>query len=110
LRIDTRVKNANDLGLPFIVTEFGACLDSDACVEEVSYVAEACDRHRVGWAYWQFKNYGDFTTSAGTGSQGFYNNDEKKTLQVRKVKAMARTYLLYTQGVLNHMNFNRKNG
>jgi len=68
LRIDTRVKNANELGLPFIMTEFGACLNSSVCVEEISAVVEACDRHRVSWTYWQFKKSGDFTTSAFKGS------------------------------------------
>jgi hypothetical protein len=33
------------------------------------------------------KNFADLTTSAGTGSEGFYNNDG--TLQDGKVKALA---------------------
>ena len=37
------------------------------------------------------------TTSAGTGSEGFYNKDG--TLQDWKVKALARSYLMATQGV-----------
>ncbi len=58
----------------------------------------------MGWAYWEFKNYEDLTTSAGTGSEGFYNPDG--TLQAWKVKAMARTYLMFTQGtpLLNKFN------
>ena len=43
------------------------------------------------------------TTSAGTGSEGFYNQDG--TLQDWKVKALARSYMPYTQGVLQSMTF-----
>ena len=43
------------------------------------------------------------TTSAGTGSEGFYNADG--SLQDIKVKALARSYLQYTQGDLNSMSF-----
>jgi hypothetical protein len=44
------------------------------------------------------------TTSAGTGSEGFYNDDG--TLITEKVKALARTYMPVTQGKLDSMNFN----
>ena len=57
----------------------------------------------VGWAYWQYKTYADLTTSAGTGSEGFWNQDG--SLQDYKVKALARSYLPYTQGKLSHMFF-----
>jgi endoglycosylceramidase len=57
-------------------------------------VTEVSDAHLAGWAYWEFKNFEDLTTSAGTGSEGFYNNDG--SLQAWKVKAMARTYLMFT--------------
>jgi hypothetical protein len=49
------------------------------------------------------KNFADLTTSAGTGSEGFYNNDG--TLQAGKVKALARTYMQATQGTLKNMKF-----
>lgn len=65
---------------------------------EVGLVADACDDHLVGWAYWQFKNYWDLTTSAGTGSEGFYNTDG--SLQQHKVMAISRSYMPYTQGRL----------
>jgi len=57
----------------------------------------------VGWAYWEFKTYKDLTTSAKTGSEGFYNNDG--TLQDYKVKALARTYNMLSQGTLKYQNF-----
>ena len=93
-RIGTRVEDAEKYGLPLFISEFGACMDSDACVQEIESVTDICDDNLVGWAYWQFKNYADLTTSAGTGSEGFYNFDG--TLQTKKVKALTRTYLQYT--------------
>ena len=74
-RIATRAQDAKDLGIPLIVSEFGACFDSDECAREISQVADECDKVLAGWAYWEFKNYKDLTTTAGTGSEGFYNND-----------------------------------
>ena len=73
-----------------MITEFGACTSSDACVQEINAVADTCDENLVGWAYWEFKKYYDVTTTAGSTSEGFYENDG--TLQVNKVKALSRTY------------------
>jgi endoglycosylceramidase len=66
-------------------------------------VCDVADEHLVGWAYWQFKYYEDLTTSAGTGSEGFYNQDG--SLQEWKAKALARSYPMFTQGVLKTLNF-----
>ena len=52
-------------------------------------MCDVADEHLVGWAYWQFKYYEDLTTSAGTGSEGFYNQDG--SLQEWKAKALARS-------------------
>jgi endoglycosylceramidase len=89
--VGTRAQDAERYNVPLIISEFGACLNSSACVQEINAVGDVCDNHLSGWAYWQFKNFADLTTSAGTGSEGFYNNDG--TLQSEKVKALARTYL-----------------
>ena len=43
------------------------------------------------------------TTSAGTGSEGFWNQDG--TLQDFKVKALSRSYMPYTQGTLTSIFF-----
>ncbi len=107
-RLKQRSEDAKRLGNPLIYTEFGACMDTEACVMEITAVTDTLDSHMVGWAYWQFKTYADLTTSAGTGSEGFYNNDG--TLQDMKVKALARTYLPYTQGVLTNNIFNSTTG
>lgn len=73
-----------------MVTEFGACYDSDACAQEINQVLDECDKVLAGWAYWQFKIYKDLTTTAGIGAEGFYNQDG--SLQHKKVKALSRSY------------------
>ena len=86
-----------------MITEFGACLTEGPCSQEINQVGDVADENLVGWAYWQFKTYADLTTSAGTGSEGFWNQDG--TLQAYKVKALARSYMPFTQGILSSMNF-----
>lgn len=106
LRVDTRAEDAKGLQIPFIISEFGACLDSDVCAREITQVGEVADAVLAGWAYWQFKIFQDITTTAKTSSEGFYNQDANSTLQNKKVKAIARTYLQKTQGTLLSMTFN----
>jgi hypothetical protein len=74
-RIGTRQNDAVRLGVPMIISEFGACLDSQECVTEITQVADVCDENLAGWAYWEFKPFHDITTSAGDKSEGFYNKD-----------------------------------
>jgi hypothetical protein len=100
-RISTRAEDARKLGVPLIISEFGACLDSDVCAREIDQVAQACDDmiyHVSGWAYWQFKTYKDLTTSAGDKSEGLWNKDG--TLQQGKLKALTRPYARYAQGYI----------
>lgn len=96
--IGKRSEDAERLGVPLVITEFGACFTDEACTQEIQNVATAADDNLVGWAYWQFKTYADLTTSAGVHSEGFYNQDG--TLQEYKVKALARSYMPLTQGNL----------
>jgi len=48
------------------------------------------------------------TTSAGTGSEGFYHLDANQEWKLTdwKVKALSRTYLMATQGVLIKHKYN----
>ena len=102
-RVGTRSEDAEIYGIPLFISEFGACLNSSSCVMEITALADVCDEFLTGWAYWQLKNFADLTTSAGTGSEGFYNNDG--TLQEGKVKALTRSYMMSTQGILSSMQF-----
>lgn len=103
-KMNKRTENAKALGIPLVLTEFGACTQTTECVTEVTQVADASDSVlSSGWAYWQFKYFNDITTTAGTGSEGFYNPDG--TLQIRKVKALSRTYVKHAQGTIKAMKF-----
>jgi len=96
-------QDAKGLGIPLMITEFGACTEVDPCITEVTQVTDLADEYLASWAYWQFKTFHDITTQAGTSSQGFYNPDG--SLQTKKVKALARTYTQYAQGTLLNMHF-----
>lgn len=102
-KLGLRYADAKAYGIPMIVSEFGACLDSEVCVTEISQVADLSDQYLYGWAYWQFKTYQDLTTSAGEASEGFWNADG--TLQDKKVKALSRTYIQAAQGAIQQMRF-----
>jgi endoglycosylceramidase len=109
-RVTSRKLDADALGVGLIISEFGACFNTENCVAEIQGVTNACDSNLAGWAYWMFKQFGDFTTSGQsdlTGGEGFYVNN---TLQTGKVKALARTYLPFYQGVPEYINFNAKTG
>ena len=86
------------------MSEFGACMGGPTCAYEIESMTSACDEYLASWAYWQFKKLGDLTTTAGTGSEGFYNDDG--ALQTEKIRALTRTYLPATQGTLLKLNFN----
>ena len=78
-------------------------MDSENCAREIDQVAEVSDQELASWAYWEFKPFHDLTTSAGDRSEGFYNNDG--SLQISKVKALARTYIKAAQGKILRQQF-----
>lgn len=106
VKVAVRSADAKKVNVPLIISEFGACMGGDTCIVEITGLLDAADNHLTGWAYWQYKKLGDLTTTAGTGSEGFYNDDG--TLQDAKIAALARPYLPNTQGTLQSVNYNRK--
>jgi endoglycosylceramidase len=104
-KLDVRSEDAEKLGVPLLITEFGACKNTDNCYEEISGATDAMDDHLVSWAHWQYKGFGDFTTT-GSLTEGVYNQDG--TYQDLKVKALARTYVPLSQGVPQSMHFDRE--
>ena len=91
MKVAQRLTDAKRLHIPLIFSEFGACLGGETCVTEITGLTKACDDNLASWSYWQFKKYGDLTTTAMTGNEGFYNEDG--SLQQDKVKALTRTYI-----------------
>lgn len=74
-KLAKRAEDAERLGVPLFISEFGACFSDGPCTQEIGMLADEADANLVGWAYWQFKIYEDLTTSAGTHSEGVYNAD-----------------------------------
>ena len=101
-------KQANDIGIPVIVTEFGACSSSKACYYEMIGFEKAADKYLTSWAYWMYKAYHDHTTTAAENEEGIFNEDG--TLQSLKEKALSRTYIQYYQGLPLEVFFNDETG
>lgn len=79
-------------------------MDTEQCATELNQVLDESDRNLAsGWAYWQYKNYKDLTSTSGSRPEGFFNNDG--SLQGIKVKALSRTYLKSTQGTIKARKF-----
>jgi len=89
-------QQAADLGIPFIVTEFGACSSSLACYHEMKNVVSAAEESLVSWLYWNYKPYGDFTTTADSKYEGMFLPSGEP--QEYKLKALTVTYIQSYQG------------
>lgn len=72
--MNIRAQDALKLGVPLIITEFGACSNSPECYQEISSATDQFDKYLTSWAYWQYKGFGDFTTT-GSETEGMYNLD-----------------------------------
>jgi len=95
-----KLKYMNNYGKEFnmstILTEFGACKNSEACFNEITSVGDAADENLISWTYWMYKPYKDFTTTCTEDAEGMFNLDG--SVQEWKVKALARTYIQAYQG------------
>ena len=92
------IDTANNLNVPMFLTEFGACSDSKACYNEIISVIKLTEENFISWNYWNYKPYGDHTTSAieMVSYEGIYNSDG--TVQNIKEKGLSRGYVMYYQG------------
>ena len=64
-KVGTRIADAERLGVPLVLSEFGSCIESEECATEITQVADLADKDTLrvsGWAYWQFKSYHDLTS------------------------------------------------
>jgi len=99
---------ADKLGIPLIITEFGACSDTKACYNEMKGFLDAADVHLTSWAYWMYKPFGDHTTSARDDMEGiFYENGVPQAV---KERALTRTYIQAYQGVPLSAQFDYETG
>ena len=92
------IKTAEKLNVPMFLSEFGACSDSLACYNEIISVMKITEENFISWSYWNYKPYGDHTTSAieMVSYEGIYNDDG--TVQNIKEKGLSRGYVMYYQG------------
>ena len=97
-QLDKEIKTATNLNVPMFLTEFGACSDSKACYNEILSVIKITEENFISWSYWNYKPYGDHTTSAieMVSYEGIYNDDG--TVQNIKEKGLSRAYVMYYQG------------
>ena len=99
-KFKTEMDNArNNLHVPMFVSEFGACSDSQACYNEIMNVISICEENFISWSYWNYKPYGDHTTTAIqlVEYEGICNPDG--TIQTIKEKSLSRAYVPYYQGL-----------
>lgn len=54
-RMKMRAREAESLQMPLMISEFGACYNSQVCINEILQVVELSDKNLAHWAYWQFK-------------------------------------------------------
>jgi endoglycosylceramidase len=89
--ISTRSEEANKLGVPLFISEFGACSGSKTCAQELEYVVSMADAHALSWTYYQFKGFGDYSTQYGNKETlGMYSKDGQ--LDEDKFYQLSRTY------------------
>ena len=92
------IETATNLKTPMFLSEFGACSDSLACYNEIISVIKITEENFISWSYWNYKPYGDHTTSAieMVTYEGIYNDDG--TVQNIKERGLSRGYVMYYQG------------
>ena len=112
-KVMTRVSDASRLSVGGMLTEFGACAesnntsgDADQCLNEITRTLDAADQQFQSWAYWQYKYFSDITTQSGV-DEGLYHSDG--SLQAKKLKSLARPYARAVAGTPLFMQFNTKN-
>lgn len=100
------MKVADKLNIGMFLSEFGACSDSEACYNELMNVVSICEKNFISWSYWNYKPYGDHTTTAIelVDLEGVFNTDG--TIQEIKEKALSRGYVQYYQGKPIDFQFN----
>ncbi len=103
-KINSHMKSARKLGVPLIITEFGACSNSEACYEEMKGFIEAAESEHVSWAYWMYKPFGDHTTTAEAHTEGIFLDNGQT--QDYKIRALTRPYFQAFQGTPLSSNFN----
>ncbi len=99
-----KMAETHKLGCGTLLTEFGALCEEDGCIEDLHRVLSKAEQAHMGWAYWQYKQFNDFTTTNKDESEGFYHNATGK-LQTKKVHALTRPYVRRVAGRIKESGF-----
>ena len=38
--------------IPLFMSEFGACMNNELCVRELTIPTDLCEEKLIGWSYW----------------------------------------------------------
>jgi hypothetical protein len=69
-----RKSDAEKLGVPLMISEWGACSDSETCYKYMMNSLDVMDEFVASHTYWMMKGFGDFTTVSDA-VQGIYMPD-----------------------------------
>lgn len=101
-----RKSDGERLGLPTIMTEFGAVQEQlKGALMDLESLAQQSDKHKQSWMYWQYKYYNDITTCTPSG-ESLFNNDG--TPAVKKLETLTRPYPSAVAGTIVDYDFNIK--
>jgi endoglycosylceramidase len=91
-----------------LMTEFGASDDLDVLRQS----ATAADAKLIGWQYWQYKNFGDpTTTSQGSSAQSLFTDDtDLGSVKLDKLRVLERAYPQATAGTPLELSFDPDTG
>ena len=95
-------KSAESLGVPVLLTEFGACENNKSCSKEMEMVINKAEELLIGWYYWQYKSFNDHTSQCSYKSncnQGLFQSSSDNVIEVQeiKIKNLVRPYIQYFQ-------------
>ena len=98
-KMQLRLTEAKRLNSPLLISEFGNCFDTDACVREIQQVMDQCeDNLCAGWTFSQFKDFQQLDNPDPRGLRGLYT--ENGELQQGKAYVLSRPYILQIPGTL----------
>lgn len=106
MRRTVRKERGSMPGRHGFITEFGAVGASRVELEHVGAWLDMADDFLQSWAYWQLKEYADFTTQ--NAEDPLYGSDGMPNVQ--KLRTLTRTYAQAIAGTPVSMHFDRTDG
>eukprot|EP00769_Ergobibamus_cyprinoides_P003371 gnl/Ergobibamus_cyprinoides/466.p1 GENE.gnl/Ergobibamus_cyprinoides/466~~gnl/Ergobibamus_cyprinoides/466.p1 ORF type:complete len:566 (+),score=151.38 gnl/Ergobibamus_cyprinoides/466:190-1698(+) len=86
------------MGLPTILTEFGAVGDDPLAMGEVRFISAAADQAYMSAVYWAAKSFGDFTSQLPGPQEGIFQQADTPILFEDKAVALSYPYPVKVAG------------